>query len=83
MIFSKAVTESKYKELLQKEIVITNKAKQQSWNEAVSPRVVIVDCGAVSNIDTMGVEAVMQVHIIRWIFINIIYFMWIMLFYDW
>lgn len=62
MIISKTVAQPNYEELLQKEEVKTNNTKQQSWDEVVSPGVLIIDCGAISNIDTMGVEAIKEVH---------------------
>ncbi|EFO23948.1 sulfate permease [Loa loa] len=63
MTASKAVAESNYEELLQREVVATNNTKEQPWYEIVSPGVVVVDCGAISNIDTMGIEAIKQAYL--------------------
>ncbi|VBB32499.1 unnamed protein product [Acanthocheilonema viteae] len=60
---SKTVTEPNYEELLQKEMVMTNNSKQQPLYEIVSPTVLIIDCSAISNIDTMGVEAIKEAYL--------------------
>ncbi|KAK6101767.1 sulfate permease family protein [Brugia pahangi] len=63
MIVSETVAEPNYEELLQKEMVMTNNIKRQSSYEVVSPTVIIIDCGAISNIDTMGVEAIKETYL--------------------
>ncbi|VIO91440.1 Uncharacterized protein BM_BM7445 [Brugia malayi] len=63
MIVSKTVAEPNYEELLQKEMVMTSNIKRQPSYEVVSPAVIIIDCGAISNIDTMGVEAIKETYL--------------------
>ncbi|KAM3723649.1 Sulfate permease family protein [Dirofilaria immitis] len=64
MIVSKIVTQPNYEELLQKEAMVTNNTKQQQpWYEMASPGIVIIDCGAISNIDTMGIGAIKEVYL--------------------
>lgn len=59
---SKAVIEPNCEELLQKEMVIRSNNKQRrSWYETASLAIFIIDCGAISNIDTMGIEAIKEV----------------------
>ncbi|CAG9532109.1 unnamed protein product [Cercopithifilaria johnstoni] len=61
---SKTITEPNYEELLQKEVIMTNNSnQQQSWCEIVSPTILIIDCGAISNIDTMGIEAIKEIYL--------------------
>uniref|UniRef100_A0A0R3RQQ9 STAS domain-containing protein n=1 Tax=Elaeophora elaphi TaxID=1147741 RepID=A0A0R3RQQ9_9BILA len=62
MISSNRATESNCEELLQKEMVTSN-SKQQRLYEIVSPVTLIIDCGAISNVDAMGVEAIKEVYL--------------------
>ncbi|OZC11703.1 sulfate permease [Onchocerca flexuosa] len=64
IMVSKTVTQPNYEELSQKEAMVANNTKQQqSWYEIASPGIVIIDCGAISNIDTMGVEAIKETYL--------------------
>uniref|UniRef100_A0A1I8EGD4 STAS domain-containing protein n=1 Tax=Wuchereria bancrofti TaxID=6293 RepID=A0A1I8EGD4_WUCBA len=63
MIVSETVAEPNYEELLQKKVVMKNNIKRQPSYEVVSPAVIIIDCGAISNIDTMGVEAIKETYL--------------------
>ncbi|VDK63956.1 unnamed protein product [Onchocerca ochengi] len=64
IIVPKTVTQPNYEELSQKEAMVAKSTKQQqSWYEIASPGIVIIDCGAISNIDTMGVEAIKETYL--------------------
>ncbi|MCP9259386.1 Sulfate permease [Dirofilaria immitis] len=50
--------------IVAKEAMVTNNTKQQQpWYEMASPGIVIIDCGAISNIDTMGIGAIKEVYL--------------------
>ncbi|VDN07574.1 unnamed protein product [Thelazia callipaeda] len=52
--------QANYEKLSQKDEITMESVKQQNWNDNACLSV-IIDCGAISNIDAMGIEAIKEV----------------------